>query len=147
MHKILVTLLVVILSGCAASNKKTDSDIHQEALTAVAARSGQVQSEIMTVEIPSHGLIADQIVIGLGGGANATYLRDVLTQLNNSSERSVLIMGTSPSLNDAVIVNAVKDLDLAGMQIIYAGERGKQTQIAQAIKQTGAVFSFIDNRY
>ncbi len=36
---------------------------------------------MLTVDIPSHGAIADLAVIGLGGGANATYLRDVLAKL------------------------------------------------------------------
>ncbi len=81
MKKILVTALVILLSGCAAGGKKTEADIYQEAVIAVASASGQAQINMVTVDIPSHGAIADLAVIGLGGGANATYLRELLTQL------------------------------------------------------------------
>ena len=99
---------------------------------------------MLTVDIPSHGAIADLAVIGLGGGANATYLRELLTQLKTTSNQAVLIMGSSPALNYAVISNAVKDLDLLGAKIVYSGKSAKQAQIAQAIKKSGASYYFIE---
>lgn len=99
---------------------------------------------MLTVDIPSHGAIADLAVIGLGGGANATYLRDVLAKLKTTSNQAVLIMGSSPTLNYAVISNAVEDMDLSGVHIVYSGKSAKQTKIAQAVKQTGARYYFID---
>lgn len=99
---------------------------------------------MLTVDIPSHGAIADLAVIGLGGGANATYLRDVLAKLKTTSNQAVLIMGSSPTLNYAVISNAVEDMDLSGVHIVYSGKSAKQTKIAQAVKQTGASYYFID---
>lgn len=36
MKKILVTALVILLSGCVAGGKKTEADIYQEAMTAVS---------------------------------------------------------------------------------------------------------------
>ncbi len=53
-------------------------------------------------------------------------------------------MGSSPTLNYAVISNAVKDMDLSGVHIVYSGKSAKQTKIAQAVMQTGASYYFID---
>lgn len=144
MKNLTVALLVLALSGCAAGGKKTDADIFKEASAAVSANSGQTQINMVTVDIPSHGAIADLVVIGLGGGANAMYLRDLLLKLKAASNQSVLIMGSSSSLNYAVISNAVKSLNLSGVHIVYSGKSAKQTQISQAVKQTGASYYFID---
>lgn len=144
MKKIFIVALAITLSGCAAGGKKTDADILKEASTAVSVSSGQAQINMLTVDIPSHGAIADLAVIGLGGGANATYLRDVLAKLKTTSNQAVLIMGSSPTLNYAVISNAVKDMDLSGVHIVYSGKSAKQTKIAQAVMQTGASYYFID---
>ncbi|NLC99814.1 MAG: hypothetical protein GX673_03435 [Gammaproteobacteria bacterium] len=98
----------------------------------------------MIVDIPSHGAIADLAVIGLGGGANATYLRELLTQLKTTSNQAVLIQGGSASLNYAVISNAVKDMNLSGVRIVYSGKSARQPQIAQVIKKSGANYYFIE---
>ena len=144
MKKILVTALVILLSGCVAGGKKTEADIYQEAMTAVSSDSGRAQVDLVTVDIPSHGAIADLAVIGLGGGANATYLRELLTQLKTTSNQAVLIQGGSASLNCAVISNAVKDMNLSGVHIVYSGKSARQPQIAQVIKKSGANYYFIE---
>ena len=144
MKKILVTALVILLSGCVAGGKKTEADIYQEAMTAVSSDSGRAQVDLVTVDIPSHGAIADLAVIGLGGGANATYLRELLTQLKTTSNQAVLIQGGSASLNYAVISNAVKDMNLSGVRIVYSGKSARQPQIAQVIKKSGANYYFIE---
>lgn len=129
-----------------AGGKKTEDHIYQEAVTAVSSGTERVQVDLVTVDIPSHGAIADLAVIGLGGGANATYLRELLTQLKTTSNQAVLIQGSSASLNYAVISNAVKDMNLSGVHIIYSGKSAKQDQIAQAIKESGASYYFIDKQ-
>lgn len=106
--------------------------------------SEQAHVNLVTVDIPSHGAIADLAVIGLGGGANAAYLRELLTQLKTTSNQAVLIQGSSASLNYAVISNAVKDMNLSGVHIVYSGKSSKQIQIAQVIKKTGANYYFIE---
>ncbi|HKM26890.1 MAG TPA: hypothetical protein VJY57_05570 [Thiopseudomonas sp.] len=146
MKKTLIAALIITLSGCAAGGKKTEADIYQEAVTAVSSGTGRAQVDLVTVDIPSHGAIADLAVIGLGGGANATYLRELLTQLKTTSNQAVLIQGSSASLNYAVISNAVKDMNLSGVHIIYSGKSAKQDQIAQAIKESGASYYFIDKQ-
>lgn len=144
MKNVFIAVLVIALSGCAAGGKKTEADIYQEASVAIFASSGQAQINMVTVDIPSHGAIADVVVIGLGGGANATYLREILTKLKTTPNQAVLIMGSSPSLNYAVISNAVKNMDLSGVHVVYSGKSAKQSQIAQAVKQSGASYYFID---
>lgn len=144
MKKILVIALVILLSGCAAGGKKTEADIYQEAMIAVASVSGKAQIDMVVVDIPTHGAIADLAVIGLGGGANATYLRKLLTQLKTTSNQAVLIQGGSASLNYAVISNAVKDMNLSGVHIVYSGKSARQPQIAQVIKKSGANYYFIE---
>ena len=129
-----------------AGGKKTEDHIYQEAVTAVSSGTERVQVDLVTVDIPSHGAIVDLAVIGLGGGANATYLRELLTQLKTTSNQAVLIQGSSASLNYAVISNAVKDMNLSGVHIIYSGKSAKQDQIAQAIKESGASYYFIDKQ-
>lgn len=144
MKKIFIAALVITLSGCAAGGKKTDADIIKEASAAVSVSSEQAHVNLVTVDIPSHGAIADLAVIGLGGGANAAYLRELLTQLKTTSNQAVLIQGSSASLNYAVISNAVKDMNLSGVHIVYSGKSSKQIQIAQVIKKTGANYYFIE---
>lgn len=146
MKKLLMVCLVVTLTGCAAGGKKTEADIYQEALVAASNSSGQVMKNMVTVEIPSHGLIADQVVIGLSGGANVAYLREVLTKLKKSSERSIFITGMSPSLNYSVMSNAMKGMDLSGVHIIYSTQSAKYENVKQAVEQTGAQFSFISGK-
>lgn len=146
MKNLLIVYLVVTLTGCAIGGKKTETDIYQEALVTASTSSGQVMKNIFTVEIPRHGLIADQVVIGLSGGANATYLREVLTKLKKSPERSILITGTSPSLNYSVMSNAMKGMDLSGIHIIYSTQSAKYENVKQAVEQTGAQFSFISGK-
>lgn len=144
MKKIFIAALIVTLSGCATGGKKTDADIIKEASAAVSVSSEQAHVNLVTVDIPSHGAIADLAVIGLGGGANATYLRELLTQLKTTSNQAVLIQGSSASLNYAVISNAVKDMNLSGVHIVYSGKSSKQIQIAQVIKESGANYYFIE---
>lgn len=144
MKKIFIAALIVTLSGCATGGKKTDADIIKEASAAVSVSSEQAHVNLVTVDIPSHGAIADLAVIGLGGGANAAYLRELLTQLKTTSNQAVLIQGSSASLNYAVISNAVKDMNLSGVHIVYSGKSSKQIQIAQVIKKTGANYYFIE---
>lgn len=144
MKKIFIAALVITLSGCAAGGKKTDADIIKEASAAVSVSSEQAHVNLVTVDIPSHGAIADLAVIGLGGGANAAYLRELLTQLKTTSNQAVLIQGSSASLNYAVISNALKDMNLSGVHIVYSGKSSKQIQIAQVIKKTGANYYFIE---
>lgn len=143
MKKTLIAALIITLSGCAAGGKKTEADIYQEAVTAVSSGTERVQVDLVTVDIPSHGAIVDLAVIGLGGGANATYLRELLTQLKTTSNQAVLIQGGSASLNCAVISNAVKDMNLSGVHIVYSGKSARQSQIAQVIKKSGANYYFI----
>ncbi len=126
-----------------AGGKKTEDHIYQEAVTAVSSGTERVQVDLVTVDIPSHGAIVDLAVIGLGGGANATYLRELLTQLKTTSNQAVLIQGGSASLNCAVISNAVKDMNLSGVHIVYSGKSARQSQIAQVIKNSGANYYFI----
>lgn len=126
-----------------AGDKKTESDIYQESMTTVSSGTGRAQVDLVTVDIPSHGAIVDLAVIGLGGGANATYLRELLTQLKTTSNQAVLIQGGSASLNCAVISNAVKDMNLSGVHIVYSGKSARQSQIAQVIKKSGANYYFI----
>lgn len=126
-----------------AGGKKTEDHIYQEAVTAVSSGTGRAQVDLVTVDIPSHGAIVDLAVIGLGGGANATYLRELLTQLKTTSNQAVLIQGGSASLNCAVISNAVKDMNLSGVHIVYSGKSARQSQIAQVIKKSGANYYFI----
>jgi hypothetical protein len=147
MKKIAIVFLIVVLSGCTVAGKKKDIDIYQEALTVVAMSSGDVEPEVTIINIPSHGVLPDQLVIGLGGGAHAQQLRDILIELKHTENNWALMIGDNPSLDYAVIANAVKELDLTGVQIVYSNKDSKRTKIGQAIKQTGAEFYFIDRQY
>ena len=43
MKKLAIALLVVVLSGCAAVDNKSDSEIYQAAIDAVTRESGKVK--------------------------------------------------------------------------------------------------------
>ena len=146
MKKLAIALLVVVFSGCAAIDKKSDDEIYQAAIDAVAMDSGKVKPKALGYKISSSGMVSDQIVIGAGGGRIVTGLRDAFIFLRKTPNSFLVIMGENPSLDYAMISNAVKDLDLSGAHIVYSGLDAKQTQIAKVIKKTGALYYFIDKQ-
>ena len=146
MKKLAIALLVVVFSGCAAIDKKSDDEIYQAAIDAVAMDSGKVKPKALGYKISSSGMVSDQIVIGAGGDRIVTGLRDAFIFLRKTPNSFLVIMGENPSLDYAMISNAVKYLDLSGTHIVYSGLDAKQTQIAKVIKKTGALYYFIDKQ-
>ncbi len=146
MKNLAVALLIMALSGCAVVSKKSDGEVFQAAINAVVTGSGNVNTKALGFNIPSGGMVTDQMVIGAGGGGLVTGLRDALTQLKKMPNSFLVIMGENPSLDYAIISNAIKNLDLSGTHIVYSGLDSKQAQIAEVIKNAGAHYYFIDKR-
>lgn len=146
MQKLAVALLVVALSGCAVANKKSDGDIFQAAIDAVERDSGIVNIKVLGFNIPSSGLVSDQMVIVAGGGRLLTGLKGALTQLKSTPNAFLVIKGENPSLDYAIISNAVKGIELSGSYIVYSGLDSKQAQIAEVIQSSGANYYFVDKK-
>lgn len=144
MKKLAVALLVVVLSGCAVVNKKSDGEIYQAAIDAVTRDSGKVKPKALGYNISSSGMVSDHMVIAAGGGKLLNGLKDALTYLQKTPNSFLVIKGENPSLDYAMISNAVKGLDLSGAQIVYSGKNAKQAQIAEVIKNAGASYYFIE---
>ena len=146
MQKLAVALLVVALGGCAVANKKSDGDIFQAAIDAVESDLGTVNIKAFGFNIPSSGLVSDQMVIAAGGGRLLTGLRGALTQLKSTPNAFLVIKGENPSLDYAMISNGIKGLELSGTYIVYSGLDTKQAQIAEVIQSSGASYYFVDKK-
>lgn len=146
MKKFAVALLIVTLSGCAVADKKSDGDIFQTAIDTVERESGLVNIKALGFNIPSSGLVSDQMVIAAGGGRLLTGLRGALTQLKSTPNAFLVIKGENPSLDYAMISNAIKGLELSGTHIVYSGLNSKQAQIAEVIQSSGADYYFVDRK-
>jgi len=146
MQKFAVALLIVALSGCAIANKKSDGDIFQAAIDVVEKDSGILNIKALGFNIPSSGLVSDQMVIAAGGGRLLTGLIGALTQLKSTPNAFLVIKGENPSLDYAMISNAIKGLELSGTHIVYSGLDSKQAQIAEVIRSSGANYYFVDKK-
>ena len=144
MQKFTVALLILTLSGCAVANKKSDGDIFQAAIDAVERDSGIVNIKVLGFNIPSSGLVSDQMVIAAGGGRLLTGLRGALKQIKSTPNAFLVIKGENPSLDYAMISNAIKGLELSGTHVVYSGLDSKQAQIAEVIQSSGANYYFVD---
>lgn len=144
MKKLACTVLLIALAGCA-SPQKSDSQIYQEAtaLYVTMLPTGQNSASLSSVKIPSHGLLADNLAIAAGGGANATQLRGALLSAKAQGDKGFLIIGSNGALDLAVISNAVDSQDLTGMTIFYAGDSTKSEAIASAVKKAKGEFHLI----
>lgn len=144
MKKLACTVLLIALAGCA-SPQKSDSQIYQEAtaLYVTMLPAGQNSVSLSSVKIPSHGLLADNLAIAVGGGANATQLRGALLSAKAQGDKGFLIIGSNGALDLAVISNAVDSQDLTGMTIFYAGDSTKSEAIASAVKKAKGEFHLI----
>ncbi len=145
MKKLACTVLLIALAGCA-SPQKSDSQIYQEAtaLYVTMLPAGQNSVSLSSVKIPSHGLLADNLAIAAGGGANATQLRNALWAARAAGDKGFLIIGSqNGALDLAVIKNAVDSQDLSGMTILYSGDPGKSDAIRSAVEKANGEFQFI----
>ena len=143
--KSLVTLaFIALLAGCA-THGKSEKQILDEASTAYVASlpPGPAQLRLRATKIPSHGFIADNLAIAVGGGANATLLREELQDAKKLGDNFFLIMGSSTGVDVAVIGNAVEGLDLKGMQIYYSGTQAQKDKVQAAVEKTQAQFNYI----
>lgn len=140
-----LALLAIVLAGCAVGvKKKHDNDIYREAMQLGVESSDDAQLQLITIKIPSHGLLADQATIRLGGGANTGLLREVLQGMKGERGKALLVIGGNPSLDYAVISNAVTGLQLEGVRFIFSGKPSQKAELENIVKATGASFQFID---
>ena len=144
MRKLISVTFLILLTGCA-SPQKSDNAIFMEAATKYASTLPPEQKSMSFpgIKIPSHGMIADSLAIAAGGGANATQLQKELLAAKASGGKGFLIIGSSSSLDLAVIENATKSQDLSGMQIFYSGGPDKKNEIRAAVEKSKASFHFI----
>lgn len=144
MRKLACTVLFIALAGCA-SPQKSDSQIYQEAsaLYATMLPAGQNLVSLPSVKIPSHGLLADNLAIAAGGGANAVQLRNALAAAKAAGDKGFLIIGSNGALDLAVISNAVDSQDLSGMTIFYTGDPAKSDAIGSAVKRAKSDFLLV----
>jgi len=143
--KLACTVLFIALAGCA-SQQKTDSQIYQQATALYVTQlpAGQNSVSLPSVKIPSHGLLADNLAIAAGGGANATQLRNALSAARAAGDKGFLIIGSqNGALDLAVIKNAVHSQDLSGMTILYSGDPGKNDAIRSAVEKANGEFQFV----
>jgi|GEM_PF-1120482 len=143
-HRAVALALAVMalgLGGCSTHPpEKKQGQILAEALAKTQAR------ELVTVTIPSHGALADQLAIASGGGANATQLAALLSQVARSSTPRVLVIGGAPALDAAVMQGALKGQRLEGLQVIFAGLPEQEADIATLVRAAGARFDFVSRQ-
>jgi outer membrane murein-binding lipoprotein Lpp len=143
--KLLIAASVLaLLAGCA-SHGKSDDAIYREAADAhvMTLPAGQNKVSLPATKIQSHGLIADNLAIAAGGGANATLLKQQLLIAKSAGESGFLIIGAGTSLDVAILKNAFESLDLNGMRIYYAGGEGQKDAARSAVEKTQAKFQYI----
>ncbi|WP_301150952.1 hypothetical protein [Metapseudomonas otitidis] len=147
-HRAVALALAVMalgLGGCSTHPpEKKQGQILAEAL---AKTPNPTQArELVTVTIPSHGALADQLAIASGGGANATQLAALLSQVARSSTPRVLVIGGAPALDAAVMQGALKGQRLEGLQVIFAGLPEQEADIATLVRAAGARFDFVSRQ-
>ena len=145
MKSLIGAAFLVLLAGCA-SQGKSDQQIYREAADShvMTLPAGQSTFSLPSVKIPSHGLIADNLAIAVGGGANATLLKQALLQAKNEGDRGFLIIGSGTALDLAIIKTAFDSVDLSGMRIYYAGGEAQKDEARAAVEKAQAHFQFIN---
>ncbi|WP_212629778.1 hypothetical protein [Pseudomonas sp. KB-10] len=144
MKHLISASLLILLAGCA-SQQKSDNAIYMEAATQFASTlpSDQKTMSFPNIKIPSHGMLADNLAIAAGGGANATHLQQELLTAKASGTTGFLIIGSSSALDLAVIEGAIDGQDLSGMSIFYSGSTDKKNEIRSVIEKSKASFHYI----
>ncbi|UVM63918.1 hypothetical protein [Pseudomonas sp. B21-010] len=144
MKSLIVVPLLALLAGCA-TNGKSDQQIYMEAGNAhvMTLPAGQNEVSLPGTKILSHGLIADNLAIAAGGGANAVRLKQELLNAKSAGDSGFLIIGAASSLDVAIIKNAFDTLDLKGMRIYYAGAEAQRDEARAAIEKANAHFQYI----
>lgn len=144
MKALIALSLLVLLNGCA-SQGKTDQQIFNEAASAhvLTLPAGQSTVSFPSVKIRSHGVLADNLAIAAGGGADTEQLRQQLHKAKADGESGFLIIGAGSALDVAVLSNAFADLDLQGLRVYYAGGEAQKEQARGVIEKAHGQFSFI----
>lgn len=142
---LIIACCLVVVSGCAAHGK-TDQQIYQEALGAVAEQAGRADVGLSAVVIQSHGMIADGLTVAAGGGQNAAQLRQALHKVRQAGEPGFLIMGGNGALDTAVMKGACTGQDFSGLTIVFAGTPEQQSTIQDVVQKTQANFRFISRQ-
>ncbi len=143
--KSLVALsFLAMLAGCATQGK-SDQQIFAEAASAhvMTLPAGQSKVSLPSLKILSHGLIADNLAIAAGGGANASQLKQELLKAKAAGDSGFLIIGAGTSLDLAIIENAFDALDLNGMRVYYAGGEAQKDEVRTAVEKAQAQFQYI----
>jgi hypothetical protein len=143
---LIVVSLLAVLAGCA-SHGKSDQQIYREAADAhvMTLPAGQNTVSLPSAKIASHGLIADNLAIAAGGGANATQLKQGLLSAKSAGDSGFLIIGAASSLDVAIIKNAFDGIDLDGMRIYYAGGEAQKDEARAAVEKANANFQYISS--
>lgn len=142
-RKTMVMLLFASLYGCATTGSYSRDGIVERATDVFQTQ------DFMVTEIPSHGALGDATAISLGGGANATQLRDYLLDSQRSSDayrKKIAVTSRNSALAKVVLVNAVKDLEpdaLSAMWITFVGDASHEAAVRDAVQAAGARYAFV----
>jgi hypothetical protein len=136
--------LLAVLAGCATQGK-SDQQIVTQALSAhvVTLPAGDGNVSLPAMKIRSHGVLADNLAIAAGGGANAAQLKDALLKAKADGDSGFLVIGAGTSLDVAIISNACEALTLTGLRVYYAGTEAQKEAARRAIEKTQAHFEYI----
>ena len=143
-NKVLIISLILFFSGCAAQGKSNNAIFTEASQDLVSnLKPGETGINFRAAEIPSHGMLADSLIISMEGGANASSLKEELIAAKKNGDAGFLILGGNNSLDNAVISGALKNQDLSGLKIYFAGNSDQESQIQKIIEESKADFHFI----
>jgi hypothetical protein len=144
--KVLIVALffVVVVSGCASSTPKPLNNL---VVLSEAIKITQ-DSNIILIDIPSHGSIPDALSIAANGGGGANQLRQSIEKVYKAGGGNILITSSNPALPKAHISGAMSKLDskIENVTIIYAGDQKYSDSIKTKIENNGGNYKFI-NKY
>jgi hypothetical protein len=140
--KRIITILafISVISACVSTPTIDMKQVMQEAMEITE------HTNLRTLNIPSHGSIADAASIAVDGGGAANQLRESIEQLNNTGGGNLLVTSSNPALPNAHIRGAMKDLSVKidNVLLIYAGKKEYSDLIKAEVEAKGIKYAFID---
>jgi len=152
MKKLILTLFILLMTACASTSSKYTLKSEQELVREAVQLGIQMgwkkaddqPLEIIGIQIPSHGLLGDLIARGVGGGANARQVANLLSKAKRNPDYAVLFITNNVRLDSTIIANAVEGIKLEGVKFFLVARPSDAPMFESIIKATGADFVFID---
>lgn len=139
--KVPALVFLCILLGACASPEKSRQQLYLEAdrlSGGATTRGGDL--ELNVLEIPSHGLMGDLLEISAIKVRGRPKVRRYLQEVEASDDPRLLLISTTPALEQAAIASAIRGQSLPRLVFIYAADASEQAPMRAHIEATGARF-------